>query len=145
MQKRSALTLIELLVVVSLVAMLSGVGFWSIGNIKAKQSLSISTENMITVVKRARIYARESKDNSAWGVRKVDNSFYALVSGNPEAALIKEQYRVFDPVTINTVDFDIWFDQGTGNTVSEEEIQLGLPDGAVSQIEISRSGVIGVR
>ena len=125
--------------------MLSGTGIWSISNIRAKQSLAISTENFMTVVKRARIYARESKDSAAWGVRRIDNSFYALVYGDPVDADIKEQYRVFDPVKIETTDFDIWFDQGTGNTESEQSVELSLPGGSGSQVIVSKTGVVSVR
>ena len=80
MKFKPALSLIELLLVVSLIGILSLPGVLGIINIRARQSLDVSTNKFAEIMRQAHIFSRENRESLSWGVKGTDKNSYQLVT-----------------------------------------------------------------
>lgn len=144
MKTHPALTLIELLIVIGLIALISGMAVISFGNIRNKQALIASAEELKSIASRAHIYARESKDEKSWGLKSDSNNSYSLLSGKPGDSDTVRTYLLEVPTEIKNGHFEIWFDIGTGEASNDKNIILESPDGRKIEIEINKNGLINM-
>lgn len=141
MKLRPALTLIELLLVISLICILSVPIVLSIPNIKQKQALMESSQDLFNNLNRARVFAREGKDDTGWGIVKTGVSSYILARGNIISYSAVTQVNLTPPAVFASGD-SVWFDQGTGDIPNNLEMVLAVPNGDTQKIMILKGGVI---
>ena len=149
MRKHPALTLIEVLVTLGILAIVSVPTILSIGNIRAKHTLSANADILSNALKQARIYARENKDGAEWGVRYLNSSSFALVAKDETGTRTIAQYGLEAPSTFDSTNFNIWFVQGTGNLkdgVSQSIIVKSVASQTYfRKVDVSVNGVIEVK
>lgn len=142
MKRKPAFTLVELLVSLALVAIIAVPSLLAVRQIRLKQALAASTETLVAVLKRAHIFARESKENKSWGVKYKDNYSYTLVSGNLNAWIPEAEIGLESPVFFESGPFVIWFDQGTGGTPENADLVIKTPTDIRAKISVSQNGII---
>lgn len=139
---KKGLTLIELLLVFSLVAILATGAFISFVGSRKNQALAASANNLQTVLNRARIYSRDIRDETAWGVIKNNSNSYDLVKGNPENIVFVQRFNLDSPIVFDDSDFKIWFKPGSGDTDSLTKIILLNPKGKKITITVTVTGLV---
>lgn len=142
MKLKPALTMIETVLVIGLIAVLSVPFIVSIPNIKSKLALKSSGENMANVLRAARVYAREERDEKSWGVRYVNSDSYALISGESAESKQDALYILDPPVKFKKSFHDIWFAQGSGEPKNKSTIEIVNPNGLAGTIEVSKLGLV---
>lgn len=146
MKKLPALTLIELIVTIGIISIVSIPTFIAIGNFRARHTLNASSEVFVNTLKQARIYARESKDGAEWGVRRLDQNSYALISKNLTGVKTVSEYENQDPVIFETPSFEIWFVQGSGTLKNGVPISVVMKANSanayVKQVNVNGVGLI---
>jgi len=145
MKLRPALTIIELVLAVSLLVILSVPALIAFNNFRMRQALLVSAENFSSAVKRAHIFARESKDAKQWGVVYVNSKRYALMSRDLTGPVTDSEYDLENPVQFSVPNFQVWFDEGTGEIAAPVGIEINIPTGQKRLIEISKSGNVTSR
>jgi prepilin-type N-terminal cleavage/methylation domain-containing protein len=141
---RKGLTLIEILLVFSLVAILATGAFISFLGVKANQALSASAENLQTVLNRARMYARDGRDEKAWGVIEHGTTGYDLVEGSPGDFSVNRNFGLESPTRFGGSDFLVWFQPGSGDVSTGVDILLTNQRGAVAIVSVKTTGLIEV-
>lgn len=144
MKNKPALTLIELVIVMALVAILSGVAVINFGNMRENQALKLSSENIVSELNRIRIFSRENRDEKSWGLKAVSDSEYTIKVRDEAGVSDLVSYELSSPVHFADVNFEIWFDQVTGNIGEDKRLQLLAPSGSVKNINISQYGAINI-
>lgn len=129
-------TLVEVLVVISLIAFVAIPSILSFSNIRNRQALILGTENLISSLKRAHIYAREAKGESAWGIKFSCNNGYSLWSKDLSGAVKAEvETGLPEPIIFDncstSVPSEIWFKRGTGDA-SGDYILFLRPNNSLS-------------
>lgn len=142
MTLKPALTLIELMLVVSIISIISAAGFYLSSNFRTRQALTSSSDEVISNLRRAHVFSRESKDDMDWGIRRKSDTVYALVSRDISSSAEVLLYSLHAPITFAPGNFEIWFDQGTGETANPITISMQSPKGEIRQIGITKSGGI---
>lgn len=61
-------SLIEMLLSVSIISLLAGLSLPIYNSFTARNDLSLTTQNVATMIRRAEVYARGNQDDSQWGV-----------------------------------------------------------------------------
>lgn len=142
---KPAFTLIELLVVMALIALLAIPSILGIAGIRSNQALRGSVDNLIIVLQRAHIYARENKGNVAWGVKCNDEISYSLVSGTMAVPKLAADYSLNGPIKFkNGCDWvNVWFERGSGSTAESNSIAVISNTGKEARVNISKDGVVG--
>ena len=141
MKKNPAFTIIELLVALALVVGVAVPSLFAFREIRQKQALSATTESLVSVLKTAHIYARESKENKSWGVKYKDATSYNLVSGDLNNWSAVGEFGLEDPVSFETSGFTVWFDQGTGGTAENVSVVVITPTGVRAEVNVSVNGI----
>lgn len=142
--RRPALTMIELLVVVGILAVAATPGLLAMRQLRLNQALSSSVEELAGVLRQAHIYAREGREEMGWGVRRVNDRDYELVSGGPGSSQAEVRYNLKPPAVFAGGNWEVWFDQGTGGTGEEENIEVEVGSG-MAEVNVKMSGLVEVR
>src|SRR3972149_10688481 len=144
-----AITLIEILVVIALIIVVVPALYISFSKYRANRALETSIESFADLISTAHVYAREAKDEKAWGVRNIDDSSYEIVSGQPQDYQSDRQTSLNLSVFFEN-DFFVWFIIGTGekdklNTIpTDEVIYLVNTNGRKKGVVVSDTGVVQV-
>lgn len=138
---KSAFTLLEVLIVVTLIGIITIPLYISYTRTQANQGLRSTTEQLSDALTQAHIYAREARDKKAWGVKRVSETSYSIVSGTP-ASFTELQKKNVETFVILPSDFAIWFEIGTGDTASEQQITIQNTYGTEKKLKITKSGII---
>lgn len=141
MHRPAGLTFIEVLLIVALISIISIPLYLSYTRTQANQGLLSSTEQFITVLNRASLFARQAKDQKEWGVRKRDDTSFELISGKPDAAVLVSTNSVEHFVSIPD-DFLIWFDIGTGQTDRDYTVVFENTYGRKIEVNIYETGLV---
>ena len=145
MKTLPALTLIELLVVIGIIAVVAIPSVIVFNNVRINQSLVTSAESLATVIERAHLFARDGKDEKAWGVRKDGNNNYILISGNPVIWSMESEYRLEPGIKFNG-PASVWFVLGSGEITGNFSIKLETLSGnKVMKVEVNQAGVVTVK
>jgi type II secretory pathway pseudopilin PulG len=144
MKRKTALTLIELVLVMGLIAILGTASLLALINFRQKQALTASAQELSDVIQRAHIYAREEKNASAWGIKRVNSTQYILVSGNKISNVIQEIHRTEEPVYLLNNDYEIWFNGATGTTEKDVQLKLTTDKGYLKTVEVNEIGVVKI-
>ena len=115
-KKTRGFTLLEILLVIAIITILSAVIIPISQTVFTQSSLDIATHNLQSDLYRAYTYAREGKNDSAWGVNIVDHkvTFFATNSAD-----FNETSEIQPSITINSVllndhKIQVVFAKGTG-------------------------------
>jgi prepilin-type N-terminal cleavage/methylation domain-containing protein len=144
MNNKPALTLIELVIVMALVAILSGVAVINFRKMRENQAMKLSSENIVSELNRVRIFSRENRNEKSWGLKVVSESAYTIKVRDESGVSDLASYELSSPVLFADANFEVWFDQVTGNTGEDKRLQLRTPSGSVKNINISQYGVINI-
>jgi type II secretory pathway pseudopilin PulG len=139
-----ALTLVELLIVIAIIIVLLLPLLITYRTSRASQALRASTEQLADDIRTAHIYARESKDKKAWGIKKLGSDSYALVSGTDTTSVISQNFHLEPGITF-TNDFIIWFGSGTGETLLDSSVMLQNLNGKKMEVVVIKSGAVEVK
>jgi prepilin-type N-terminal cleavage/methylation domain-containing protein len=139
---KKAFTLVEIVLVMGIISILSTTSLIAFNNFRQKQTLVASAEELANALLRAHIYAREEKDESAWGVKRINNEEYILLSGSKTTPAQKEIHQTERPTYIATNDFEIWFKRGTGSADAPVAIELTTPAGYSRTVDVNINGII---
>lgn len=134
-------TLIELLVVISLISVLAIPLLITYRISRATQALRTSTEEFSDHIRSAHIFSRDAKDKTNWGVIKLSDTAYAIVSGVPDNWEINFSYELESQVFF-VDDFAIWFKVGTGEGDGDYTVRLENVNEKRSRIDILKTGVV---
>jgi len=142
MTNRPALKLVELILTISIIAILSTAGVSLYAGVRQKYALKLSTDNLVGELQRVHIFSRENKEDKSWGIRIVDDRNYLVVSRDAITETVKFSYSLTQSVTFVNGAIDIWFDQVSGNTPSNINLQLVNPRGDTKTITVTQYGLI---
>ncbi|HBC72661.1 MAG: hypothetical protein UX91_C0005G0039 [Candidatus Amesbacteria bacterium GW2011_GWB1_47_19] len=143
MKFKPALSLIELLLVVSLIGILSLPGVLGIINIRARQSLDVSTNKFAEIMRQAHIFSRENRESLSWGVKGTDKNSYQLVTRDAtKTVTVREKHRLESPTVFIIYPFEVWFDQGTGNTEINRIFMTYASKGGTRVVGLSPTGLV---
>ncbi|MFC1649380.1 Tfp pilus assembly protein FimT/FimU [Patescibacteria group bacterium] len=142
-QKLQGFSLFELLVVMAILGILVIVFLTTYGTSRQNQALRVSAEEVADKIREAHIFSREQKNDVGWGIRKSGDNSYDLIKGE-ETAWISHSSSVLESDVTFDGDFFIWFDPGSGETVSTHTINLINQNGHTIVIEVLESGVTEV-
>jgi prepilin-type N-terminal cleavage/methylation domain-containing protein len=143
MHRQSALTLIELLVVVTIIGIISLPLYVSYTRNQSNQGLRASAEMLADTLRSAHIFAREARDLRAWGVKSSGSNKFVLVKGTTQTPKV-EKTVTLEPFVLFPQPFEIWFVIGTGDTPTNETIEIENKHGRKYKIEVSTTGVVEV-
>jgi type II secretory pathway pseudopilin PulG len=141
MKIRTALTLIEIVIVMGLVAIIGTTSILAFNNFRQKQALTASAQEMANTFQRAHIYAREEKNETAWAVKRINSTQYALLSGTKSKNVQIEVHQTEDPAYVVNNDYELWFNRAMGNTGSNLKIEITTPKGFNKYVEVNENGV----
>lgn len=141
MRKSTAFTLIEVLLVVTLIGVIMIPLYISYTKTQANQGLRSTTEQLSDALTQAHIFAREARDKKAWGVKRVSDNAYSIISGNP-SSFTTLQTKSAEKFVSFPNDFSVWFEIGTGDTASEQEISVQNKDGITRKLKVTKTGLV---
>ncbi len=142
MKKRlPAFTLMELLVVIGILAILSIPALIGIFTVRARQSVNVAKESLVSVLKTAHIYAREGKERSSWGINHLDDNSYRMWKNDGSGEVVVAEYSLGSLVKFENGPFTIKFNQGLGTTNGPVTIILKA-NNITAQVNVESSGVI---
>jgi len=144
MRKIPALTLVEILLVVALLSIIVTGAMSSLVRARLNQALMASAEKFAIVVRQAHIFAREERDDRAWGVKYEGVDGYSLIvdGGNLD---VRSSYKLEKPSVFGSDFGEIVFAQGTGELTDGREIVVRSTDGREVKINILKTGVVEVK
>jgi Tfp pilus assembly protein PilE len=136
-------TLIEILLVVAIICIITFPILVSYNTTRSNQALATSAENFADQVKTAHIYAREVKDSKAWGIVINSENSFNLVSSATARWTTISTFQL-DP----QIKFDqtpsILFDRGTGETLSDQYVELENINGRKIRVDVVKTGLVEV-
>jgi prepilin-type N-terminal cleavage/methylation domain-containing protein len=138
-----AFTLIEILLVIAIISTVTAGLYISFRGSRSNQALVMTSESLADVFRSAHISSRQSKDSLAWGVKSESANFYALYSRSPTVDTRVKIYSTDSSVTILT-DFEVWFNQGSGETDTPLTVELKNIFGRKTAVEVLNSGTVNV-
>lgn len=140
----SGFSLLELLIVIALIAVVASQVLHTWWTFSANQALAISADNFASSIKIAHIYAREAKDNNAWGIIRSSNNSYKLVAGLVNNPTVISSQTLESRIKFKSSDFSIWFDKGTGETSTENSIELTNSNGKTIKVKVIKTGLVEI-
>jgi len=137
-----AFTLIELVIVIALIGIFALFIGPPLGTARDNQALSAAAEMLADHMREAHIFARNTRNETAWGVRNLTTTTYALVSGTDASPHTEKSFEL-DRAIKFTGNFAVWFEVGTGAN-STQTIELINTHGRKLHVQVLESGVIDV-
>ena len=141
MRKIPALTLVEVLLLLSVLAVLVSGGMSVLVGVRLNQAMVASAEKFATVIRQAHIFAREEKDDRAWGVRYEGVNSYSLIAF-VETVEVRAGYKLGSPSVFEDNFGLIIFAQGTGALTDKREIKIRSSNGRAVRVNILETGVV---
>jgi type II secretory pathway pseudopilin PulG len=142
MKTRPAMTIVEIVLVIGLIAVFIAPFVVSISGFRSRHALKSSGENLANSFRTAKVYAREERDEMAWGIRFVNSKSYSIISGQPASFTINSTYLLDTPVEFADSFSDIWFLQSRGETDKDYTVTLVIPGGVTGEVRISKAGIV---
>jgi prepilin-type N-terminal cleavage/methylation domain-containing protein len=146
-------TLVELLISLTIIAIVSVIGFTNLTGTREKMAVNLEVEKIATYLRSVRDRAIAGEDDSSWGVRFVNNvsgddiyySFKGLSFSSTsivETRYLSKKIQLALPPEGSTTD--IIFIKGTGNVVSTSTItiQSRANQSFVGDIQINSRGLV---
>lgn len=146
-------TLVELLISLTIIAIVSVIGFTNLTGTREKMAVNLEVEKIATYLRNVRDRAISGEDDSSWGVRFVNNvsdddvyySFKGLSFSSTsivETRYLSKKTQLALPPAGSTTD--IIFIKGTGGVVSTStiRIQSRTNQSFVGDIQINLRGLI---
>lgn len=126
-------TLVELLISLSIIAIVSVIGFTNLTGTREKMAVNLEVEKIATYLRSVRDRAISGEDDSSWGVRFVNNvsgddvyySFKGLSFSSTsivETRFLSKKTQLTIPAVGSTTD--IIFIKGSGNVVATSTIRV---------------------
>lgn len=134
-------TFLEILLTIAIIGVLVVPFLITYGTSRRTQALRSSAEQLADSFRNAHVYAREATDQKSWGILRVDDTQYSLVSGSPDSYSSKTMYSLERDVFF-VEDFEIWFGIGTGETDQFYTVVIEDKNGRQQEIEIYETGLI---
>lgn len=141
--RRKGFTLVEILVVTTIIAVVAIPFLITYRNSRANQALRVSAEQFADQARSVHVFAREAKDKKSWGLMRMSDTSYAILSGSDMSSDIVTTRSLESQITFLD-EFTVWFTVGTGETSDNSSIRLSNPNGIVSRVEINKNGVVEV-
>ncbi|HCS78897.1 TPA: hypothetical protein DIV55_04085 [Patescibacteria group bacterium] len=138
-----AFTLVELVIVIALIGIFALAIGTALVTARDNQALVTSAETLADHLREAHIFARNARDGTAWGIRNLTSTSYALVSGT-DASWHTEKVYMLDRQVTFTSNFAVWFTIGTGTSLVAHTIELINTHGRTMHVEVLESGVVDV-
>ncbi len=123
MSRSAGFTILEFTIVAVILGIILVSGIVSYIDAKRNQGVVASAEELADKLRSAHIFAREMRNEKAWGVIAQSNESYALVSGTQVSPIIDRTYRLQPSIKFPTL-FSIWFEKGTGEISGDRTILL---------------------
>lgn len=127
---RKGFTALEILIVIAILGILLSVILPSFTNFRRSSLLNTDTQNLVTLINRARILSVASKDDSQWGIH-LETSKAVLFKGITYAtSTATNEVHIFNTglalssIAINGGGSDILFEKVTGATVQNATTTL---------------------
>lgn len=146
-------TLVELLISLSIIAIISVIGFTNLTGTRDKMTVNLEIEKIATFLRSVRDRAISNEDDSSWGVRFVNNlstddvyySFKGLSfssSSIVETRFLSKKTQLIIPPEGSTTD--IIFIKGTGNVIATStiRIQSRANQSFFGDIEVTSRGLV---
>ena len=134
-------TLFELLVVITLVGLSVFPLLFSAKQAGQLESLRTSTLVFSNALQEAHNSARDSRNQSAWGVIYLSENEYQLVYGSNENNTVSRVVTLENGATFKDPFVSIWFAKGSGNT-PPQTIKLKNELGRVFEVNVNELGIV---
>lgn len=132
------------LIVLVLAVVVVGIGWMAIRNIQADRVLGAAAEDLVTILKQAQIYAKESKGKAEWGVICKDAASYVMVSRSEGKVVREADFGLNPPVRFADKCGwgQVWFASGSGEIKDTLELKLTGAGEKYVSVKIWNNGVI---
>lgn len=144
MKRTAALTLIELLTTMAVMAIIALPLYISYTRTQANQTLRSSGEQLADTMRRAHVFARETKDEKPWGVKRVSPTSYSLVAGN-DTNFKTDKVTTLEPLVSFPNDFTFWFEAGTGDAETPGTVTLENSYKKQLVVQIYKTGIVEIK
>jgi prepilin-type N-terminal cleavage/methylation domain-containing protein len=144
MKHSSAFTLVELLVTIAIMGIIILPMYFSYTRTQANQGLRATSEQLISNIKQAHVFAREAKDQKSWGVKRgSDDTSYELIAGTCGTTnYTRIQTKSAEPLVKFPQDFFVCFEIGTGEPVAETTIVVENKYGITKSLKVYKTGLV---
>jgi len=123
MQK--SFTLIELLLAIAILGILAGLSVPFLINFKATQDLDITTQEVVSVLRKAQERSILAEKNSSWGVNFSQPKKYILFRENFDLSSVENEiYEIPANIGLTSNLFEVKFEKLSGRISNEFEIIL---------------------
>jgi len=123
MQK--SFTLIELLLAIAILGILAGLSVPFLINFKAIQDLDITTQEVVSVLRKAQERSISAEKNSSWGVNFSQPKKYILFRENFNLSSVENEiYEIPANIGLTSNLFEVKFEKLSGRISNEFEIIL---------------------
>ncbi len=109
---RSGFSFIELLLVIAIIAIIAASSAPFISRVLTQNYLEVSTDKVVSTIRKAQSYAMSSKDNAVWGFCE-NSSSLRLYKGSCAAPAYYEDFDLSKVVVVGLTD--VSFSGSTGN------------------------------
>lgn len=136
-------TLIEMLLSVAIIALLAGLSLPVFQSFNTRNEVDISSQSLVSALRRAQVYAKAGYDESPWGVAVQQNNIvlYKGASYATRDAALDEITPVSPTTTITGLN-DIPFAQQSGLPQTSGSITLTNVDSETRTVTINTKGMV---
>ena len=142
-KSKKGFTLIELIIVTAIVSLAFIPLLITYRGTRTNQALLNSAESFANHTRSAHVFARESRETKNWGIKRLNQTQYAIFSVISGADENENVYTLENAITFNA-DFRILFNIGTGETDNSQTITLNARNGNSIEIEVLKTGVVDI-
>lgn len=137
-------TLVELLISITLLGIIGASGFTMWQRAQQNQALSASARQLASMLENAHNFARDFRQERAWGVESGDPDSYELFSVDTAGMkTIEEEKSLLSPIQFFET-FSVLFDAGTGKPDSPVLIVLGNTNKNYATVKVNEMGTVVV-
>lgn len=142
MNKSPAYSLVEILLVLIILALVSIPGFFVYIRSQANQRLQASAEIFSNHLRQARTFSRDAREGRTWGLVRVTESNYDLVSFTDTGATTTEENYHLQTGILFKNNFDIRFSKLSGDPLASQPVKVGNKYNQCYMVDILATGVV---